>query len=173
MSRTRAIRIAAVCAMLLLVAGCAAGDNNEWTDTNPAGFFAGLWHGALLVIALIVSFFTNDVTIYEISNTGATYNLGFVLGTLIVYGGGMKISVSRPKRSGHADKGDWDKGDWDKGDWDKVAARVEANVKAKLRGILSEDDDPDWKELGEKFERKVKERLRKWLDEDQQRPADD
>ena len=158
----RAVRIAVAFAALMLVAGCAAGDNNEWTDADPAGFFAGLWHGALLIIALIVSFFTNDVTIYEISNTGTAYNIGFVLGILIVSGGGTKVSVCRPKKSKSADKEDWD----------KVAARVEARVKAKLKGVLDADDDPEWKELGEKFERRVKDKLRKWLDEDGTPPSE-
>ncbi len=158
MTRGRAVRIAVAFTALLFVAGCAAGDNNQWTEAAPAGFFAGLWHGILLLMALIVSFFTNEVTIYEVSNTGAAYNLGYVLGILGAYGSGFHVTVGRSKKSKQPM-------DPSKKDCDEVAARVEAKVKAKLRAFVDEDD-PEWEELGEKLEQKLKDRLRKWLDEE-------
>ena len=64
-----------------LVAGCAAGDP-RFTEAAPAGFWHGLWHGLIIVIAFVVSLFSDQTVIYEAHNTGSLYNLGFVLGVL-------------------------------------------------------------------------------------------
>jgi len=42
-----------------------------------------------------VSLFNDNVTIYEINNTGWPYNLGFILGIMIVYGGSSKGTCRR------------------------------------------------------------------------------
>src|SRR4030095_16052493 len=41
---------------------------------------AGLWHGIIAPISLILSFFNSDVQMYEVHNAGAEYNFGFLLG---------------------------------------------------------------------------------------------
>lgn len=64
-----------------LVAGCAAGDP-KFTETEPAGFLYGLWHGFIIVITFIISLFSDQTTIYEVHNSGGWYNFGFVLGVL-------------------------------------------------------------------------------------------
>ncbi|MDJ0765520.1 MAG: hypothetical protein QNJ97_21240 [Myxococcota bacterium] len=64
-----------------LMAGCAPG-NPRFTEADPAGFFYGLWHGFIVIIAFIVSLFSDQTTIYELNNTGSWYNFGFVLGVL-------------------------------------------------------------------------------------------
>ncbi len=86
--------------MLLTMAGCAAGPGGQWADkaSEAAGFFAGLWHGALLVVTLVVSFFTDDVRIYESHNVGIAYDIGFVLGVLAVWGNGVHIRFGRKRR---------------------------------------------------------------------------
>jgi hypothetical protein len=53
---------------------------------NPAGFLAGLWHGLICPITLIVSFFSSDVRVYELNNGGRFYDLGFVLGASLAFG---------------------------------------------------------------------------------------
>jgi len=87
----RWLLFAVIC--VFLVSGCAAGRNpNEDTPGDsaekPAGFWLGLWHGMIILFAFIVSLFKSSVGVYEVYNTGWSYNLGFLLGILIIYGGG-------------------------------------------------------------------------------------
>jgi hypothetical protein len=51
-----------------------------------ASIVLGLWHGIISPITLIVSFFKPDVTMYEVHNDGSLYNLGFLLGLIILFG---------------------------------------------------------------------------------------
>jgi drug/metabolite transporter (DMT)-like permease len=76
----------------LLLSGCAGG---HFSENNPAGFWAGLWHGIILVIAFIVSLFNHNVKIYEPNNIGALYDLGFVLGIMLTGGGIFNIFKRR------------------------------------------------------------------------------
>lgn len=46
----------------------------------PAGFLAGVWHGLLIVVAFLISLFSERVRIYETNNRGRLYDLGFLLG---------------------------------------------------------------------------------------------
>ncbi len=84
-------------ALLFLLGACAAGPGSRWAlpDAGPAGFFAGLWHGIIVVFALVVSFFTDNVNIYEPHNTGFFYNLGFVLGAAGTFGGGVHVTKKK------------------------------------------------------------------------------
>jgi uncharacterized spore protein YtfJ len=75
------VTIAVIAALVLLVAGCAAGDP-RFTAANPAGFWQGLWHGIISVIAFIVSLFKDGVGIYEVHNTGHWYDFGFLIGVI-------------------------------------------------------------------------------------------
>lgn len=79
------IGVIAVLAVLTL-AGCAAGDV-RWDEVNPAGFWAGLWHGMIVVITFIISLFSKTVEIYERANNGGWYDFGFILGILLIWGG--------------------------------------------------------------------------------------
>lgn len=79
--------------ILIVVSSCAPG--NEKFDADPAGFWMGLWHGFISLVTFIISLFNDNVTIYEIDNTGKLYNLGFILGAMIFYGGGSKTSCKR------------------------------------------------------------------------------
>lgn len=84
--------------VVLTMAGCAAG-NIRWNESNPAGFWAGLWHGMIAIITFIISLFTKDVRMYEVFNNGGWYDFGFVLGFLIIWGGSCTSTVcSRRKR---------------------------------------------------------------------------
>ena len=77
--------------LVLFLAGCAAGSNTAIhtvsVDGNIAGFWLGLWHGAISPIAFIISLFNSHVNIYEVHNNGNWYNFGFVLGAGILIGG--------------------------------------------------------------------------------------
>lgn len=45
---------------------------------------AGLWHGIIAPVTLVLSFFNSDMHIYEVHNAGSEYDLGFFLGVTIV-----------------------------------------------------------------------------------------
>ena len=45
---------------------------------------AGLWHGMIAPITLVVSFFNSNVHMYEVHNTGSEYDFGFLLGLTLV-----------------------------------------------------------------------------------------
>jgi hypothetical protein len=80
-----------VCGVMLalLVAGCAG--PNVLTGTagksGVAGFWAGLWHGLICPVAFVISLFDHHVRLYEVHNTGALYDLGFLLGAGSSLGG--------------------------------------------------------------------------------------
>ena len=89
---------------LLLVAvciavGCAAGPNafkgTAGANGVAAGFGLGVWHGFILPFAFIASLFNDKVTIYEVHNTGIWYNLGFLIGTAMIWGSGGGASARR------------------------------------------------------------------------------
>lgn len=79
--------------LVLVLSSCAAG--NEKFDIDPAGFWMGLWHGAITLVAFVISLFNDSVTIYEVNNSGWPYNLGYILGIMIIYGGGSKGTCRR------------------------------------------------------------------------------
>jgi hypothetical protein len=59
---------------------------------QPYGFWSGLWHGIIAPFSFIGSLFSDKIAMYAINNNGAWYNLGFVLGAGIIFGGGSKAS---------------------------------------------------------------------------------
>ena len=87
------------------VSGCA--QHNQEVNTagsdGVAGFWSGLWQGFILPVAFIASLFDTGIGIYEIHNDGNLYNLGFVLGTWLVFaviigGANRGPAASRRKR---------------------------------------------------------------------------
>jgi hypothetical protein len=48
---------------------------------------AGLWHGIIAPITLVISFFNSDVRMYEVHNVGSEYDFGFLLGVMLVMAG--------------------------------------------------------------------------------------
>lgn len=75
----------------MLLFSCAAGPNDfrgqAREDSEPAGFWMGLWHGIIAPFAFIVSLFKHDVNVYEVYNSGGWYNFGFIIGLSIIFGG--------------------------------------------------------------------------------------
>ncbi len=45
---------------------------------------AGLWHGIIAPVTLVLSFFNSDIHMYEVHNAGSEYDLGFLLGVSVV-----------------------------------------------------------------------------------------
>jgi hypothetical protein len=72
----------------LALSACAAGPNPALdTGADPAGFWMGLWQGFISPVTLIVSLFTDDVSIYEVQNSGNWYDVGFMIGVSMILGG--------------------------------------------------------------------------------------
>jgi len=137
---------------LLIIAGCAAGPT-RWTD-HPAGFWAGLWHGFIIVIAFIIGLFTDSVQVYARNNTGGWYDFGFVLGAMIMLGG------SGGRKWKKICKKDKEK------EWEQIGAQVEEKVRQGIKSWLDEtnESDREWEEIGKKIEEKIKRELRNWAE---------
>ena len=60
------------------------------TDHND--FWWGLLHGAFVIPNLIYSLFNDQVTIYQSPNNGVGYNVGFLLGSGVFFGGSSSVS---------------------------------------------------------------------------------
>jgi len=139
---------------LILVASCAPGNVRYSTEAGrPANFWAGLWHGLIIVVTFIVSLFTKDVGVYESNNVGWGYNLGFILGCMISLGSGAR-SVTRRRHRHHG------------ADWDSVGRHVGAGIKEGLSSWRSQErkDDADWDELGRRIEERIREEMKKARD---------
>jgi hypothetical protein len=91
MTRITKILFLLLIAGILLALGCAAGSNPDMgtpTDGGSiAGFWLGLWHGFILFFTFIISLFNHNVGVYEVHNSGWAYNLGYLLGVMIFFGG--------------------------------------------------------------------------------------
>ena len=83
---------------VFVLLSCAPG-NPRWdpnlASAHKAGFWAGIWHGFIIVITFIVSLFNKSVHIYEAHNTGWSYNLGYLIGLFFSIGGGFRASTHR------------------------------------------------------------------------------
>ena len=92
---------AVIALFMLLVSACAAGPNAAVdvpaADGDLAGFFTGLWQGIIIPVTFIISLFTENVSVYEVHNTGGWYDFGFVLGAG-TFLGGSSASKRRRKR---------------------------------------------------------------------------
>jgi hypothetical protein len=78
--------------LLLVASGCAPGPNQLVGTPDDggrvAGFWHGLWHGFIALFTSIVSLFADRVQVYDVHNNGNWYDLGFLLGLLMFFGGG-------------------------------------------------------------------------------------
>lgn len=52
---------------------------------NVVGFWSGLIHGIIAPFTLIVSLFSNNITMYQVHNNGGWYDFGFILGVVILF----------------------------------------------------------------------------------------
>jgi hypothetical protein len=93
--------------LLALLAGCAPGTSVQVNTPNSAvqlsapgpnplinqpdasgrvaRSVAGLWHGFIAPVTLIISFFNSNVQMYEVHNAGSEYDLGFILGLALIF----------------------------------------------------------------------------------------
>ena len=147
---------------VFLLVSCTAAGSDQFTADNPAGFWYGLWHGVISFISLIIHVFNDTVMVYERNNTGGWYDFGFLLGVIVIWGGGCHVkckSAARKKR----DK-----------EWEEIGDKVEVKVMHKLKtwAEKEESDDTgteqkeDWDELWPKVEKKLKRKIREWAEKD-------
>ncbi|UCF71522.1 MAG: hypothetical protein JSW49_04420 [candidate division WOR-3 bacterium] len=141
----------------LVALNCAPG-NERWVEDHKAGFWAGIWHGIIIIITFIVSLFTNDVGVYEFNNSGWPYNLGFLIG--------LCFSVGAPWR---AKPWKWGKKCRPKKDeWAEISVKVEEKVREGLKAWLDEtkkkERDKEWEEIAQKIEEKIKKSLKEWAE---------
>jgi hypothetical protein len=90
--------LVALILILLTAAGCAPDPNPQAGGENAAGFWAGLWHGLIVIFTFVISLFNDKVTMYEVANNGGWYNFGFLLGVMMVFGGGGGGAASGKRR---------------------------------------------------------------------------
>lgn len=64
----------------ILFVGCGNSNPLEGTSGNY-GFFSGFWDGFTVLFAFIGKMFGADWNIYEVTNNGNWYNLGFLIGS--------------------------------------------------------------------------------------------
>jgi hypothetical protein len=85
-----------ILALLTACAGLAGPNNVANVDTDHiSGFWAGLWQGLIMPISFVISLFTDSINIYDVHNSGNWYNFGFVLGAIVLPGGGARASRRR------------------------------------------------------------------------------
>ncbi len=106
----RVMLVVVLVGLTVLLAACTAGPNTAASAVpadQQAGFWLGLWQGFIIPVTFIVSLFNPNVGIYEIHNSGAWYDFGFLLGILIPLSGGARAGApggrsSRPRRGREA-----------------------------------------------------------------------
>lgn len=139
--------------LLSMSLSCAPGNERWDQELNPgqkAGFWMGVWHGLIVIITFIVSLFTSEVGLYEVSNTGWPYNLGFIIGLCISIGGGIRGKRHRRTR---------------KFDWDRMGQTIEDRVRKGVQDWLDESKDEERKKEWEEIARKIEEKVRRALKE--------
>ena len=152
--KTSIIILVAITIGIMLISGCAPG--NERFMAGPAGFWAGLWHGFIVLFTFIISLFSDTVQIYEVNNTGGWYDLGFLLGACAFFGNGARQSRKARHRK-------WCKDDKE---WEEIGEKVEEKIKRGIKSWADEADDKkeEWEEIGRKIEEKIKRELSDWAD---------
>jgi hypothetical protein len=150
------LSIVCILAVFLVSVNCAPG-NDRWdpgvTPGSRANFWAGIWHGLIIIVTFVVSLFTNDVGVYEVNNVGWAYNLGFIIGLSFLFGPILKSGGHKRHMS--------------KRDLNKIGDKIEERVRKGIKSWLEEKDkkdekDKEWEEIATHIERKIKEALQDW-----------
>ncbi|MCG8489814.1 MAG: hypothetical protein MI756_20255 [Chromatiales bacterium] len=155
--RDSLLRCCVILLSVIMLASCTAGDS-QFTAEHPAGFFWGLWHGVISVVSLVIHLFNDNVLVYEVDNSGGWYDFGFLLGVIMVWGGGCHASCkTKQQRSGDEE-------------WDEIGEKVEKKVMRKMKAWAEDDGgmeaDGEWDEISEKVEKKLKRKIREWAEKD-------
>ena len=97
MTTKHRIFVALAVGAVLVLTACAAGPNNVAAIDAPriAGFWLGLWHGAISPVTFVISLFTSHVSVYDVHNNGNWYDTGFMLGIATAFSSLGRSGVSR------------------------------------------------------------------------------
>lgn len=146
-----------------ILTACTAG-SEEFTGEAPAGFWVGLWHGIISIIALIIHIFNDSVQVYETNNTGGWYDFGFLLGVIFVWGGGCHVKC----KTGEQKKRDEE--------WEEIGQKIEIKVMRKLKNWAEDETETqvtgdevtkdDWDKIWPKVEKKLKRKIREWAEKE-------
>ena len=90
--KSRGLAVLVLLALVLSLASCAT--QTVPNVHKPPGFLLGLLHGFISLFSLIGSLFF-DTRIYGFPNSGSGYDVGFVLGAALFYGGIAGLAVAR------------------------------------------------------------------------------
>lgn len=72
----------AVLFLMILLSGCTNSEPvAECLKGHTYGFWAGLWHGFIAPVDLIISLWNKSITVYAQNNNGAWYAFGFLIGS--------------------------------------------------------------------------------------------
>ena len=151
LSGTTRAGMALLAVLLLGMSGCLAGPSGPFNQADPAGFWAGLWHGFIVWLTFVLSLFS-DVKIYSANNTGWPYDLGFILGMACCLGGGTG-GACRKQRHKRCDR-----------EWDEIAQKVEQKLKREMRTWAGADETEGWDHVEKKAEQKLKRIIKDWAD---------
>ncbi|MES0488722.1 MAG: hypothetical protein ABUK01_01940 [Leptospirales bacterium] len=133
--------------ILIVFSGCAAGDP-KYVSEAPAGFWAGLWHGAISIVTLIIGIFSDTVRVYEINNTGGWYDFGFLMGAVSIWGGASKGGQVKSRKKTR--------------EWQKF----ERKFSEYCHEWAEEEDDEEWREIAKKVEEKLKRKMKDWAEKE-------
>lgn len=90
-AKTKQYHIVLIVIICLLFTACAPSGNTSY----EYGFFYGIWHGNVVLFALIGKLFGADIGLYAENNTGFFYILGYLIGLGIIGGGGRAATRRR------------------------------------------------------------------------------
>ena len=88
----KALTLGTLALALVVLAGCAAGPNNLANRPREG-------EEIIAPITLVVSLFSEGVSMYEVHNNGNWYNFGFLLGMAGTWGGGGGGAASTRARN--------------------------------------------------------------------------
>lgn len=91
--KTTLILLITMIVLCLLLSACAPGSTEF--KPKPAGFWWGLWHGAIAPVSIIWHFFNHKVHMYETNNSGIWYDIGFFLAIASCFGGASRGGCRR------------------------------------------------------------------------------
>lgn len=94
MKANQVFKTAMLIALVMAISSCAPAETTE----KVYGFFYGIIHGLVFIIALFAKLFDMDYGLYAENNTGFTYWLGYILGVFIIGGSGGGAASRRRRR---------------------------------------------------------------------------
>lgn len=101
-STRRHLMLILVIVAAVVLSACIAGPNPAVDSPDSsgelAGFFTGLWQGIVIPVTFVISLFTENVSVYEVHNSGGWYDFGFVLGAGTFLGGSGAGSRRKRRR---------------------------------------------------------------------------